>query len=46
MEELLNINQKLSLVPHQPGCYLMKDKYGIIIYVGMTRFKIRGKTIF
>ena len=31
------INKKLSLVPHQPGCYLMKDKNGIIIYVGKSK---------
>lgn len=31
------IDQKLSLVPHQPGCYLMKDKNGIIIYVGKSK---------
>ena len=37
MEKLLRINQKLSLVPHQPGCYLMKDKNGIIIYVGKSK---------
>ena len=37
MEKLLIINQKLSLVPHQPGCYLMKDKNGIIIYVGKSK---------
>ena len=32
-----NINEKLSLVPHNPGCYLMKDKNGIIIYVGKSK---------
>ena len=37
MENSLNINKKLSLVPHQPGCYLMKDKNGIIIYVGKSK---------
>ena len=31
------IDKKLSLVPHQPGCYLMKDKNGIIIYVGKSK---------
>ena len=31
------INQKLSLVPHKPGCYLMKDENGIIIYVGKSK---------
>lgn len=37
MENSLIIEQKLSLVPHHPGCYLMKDKYGIIIYVGKSK---------
>ena len=32
-----SINEKLSLVPHNPGCYLMKDKNGIIIYVGKSK---------
>ena len=31
------IDQMLSLVPHHPGCYLMKDKNGIIIYVGKSK---------
>lgn len=31
------IDQKLSLVPHHPGCYLMKDGNGIIIYVGKSK---------
>lgn len=31
------IDEKLSLVPHKPGCYLMKDKNGIIIYVGKSK---------
>lgn len=29
--------EKLSLVPNQPGCYLMKNKDGIIIYVGKAK---------
>lgn len=28
------IKNKLALLPDQPGCYLMKDKNGTIIYVG------------
>ena len=28
---------KLKLVPHKPGCYLMKDKDGVIIYVGKAK---------
>ncbi len=31
------IDEKLRLVPHHPGCYLMKDKNGIIIYVGKSK---------
>lgn len=31
------IEEKLALVPHSPGCYLMKDKDGIIIYVGKSK---------
>ena len=31
------IDKKLSLVPHNPGCYLMKDEFGIIIYVGKSK---------
>ena len=31
------IEQKLSLVPHCSGCYLMKDKNGVIIYVGKSK---------
>ena len=28
---------KLSLVPHLPGSYQMKDKNGVIIYVGKAK---------
>ncbi len=31
------IKQKLSLVPNKPGCYLMKNKDGVIIYVGKAK---------
>ena len=31
------IKEKLALVPHTPGCYLMKDKNGYIIYVGKSK---------
>ena len=31
------IKEKLSLVPQLPGCYLMKNKDGIIIYVGKAK---------
>ncbi len=35
MNEL--ISNKLSLLPDQPGCYLMKDRQGTIIYVGKAK---------
>jgi excinuclease ABC subunit C len=31
------IKQKLALLPEDPGCYLMKDKEGQIIYVGKAK---------
>ena len=31
------IDEKLRLVPHSPGCYLMKDGNGTIIYVGKSK---------
>ncbi|HIY57432.1 MAG TPA: excinuclease ABC subunit UvrC [Candidatus Tetragenococcus pullicola] len=31
------IKNKLALLPDQPGCYLMKDKDGTIIYVGKAK---------
>src|SRR5512142_1292494 len=33
-EHILN---KLSQLPHKPGIYLMKDRFGTIIYVGKAR---------
>ncbi|MBB4824164.1 excinuclease ABC subunit C [Sporosarcina luteola] len=35
MNEL--IEQKLALLPDLPGCYLMKDRQGTIIYVGKAK---------
>ena len=32
-----NIKKKLSLLPNSPGCYQMKNKDGIIIYVGKAK---------
>ena len=32
-----HIKQKLSLVPNKPGCYLMKNKDNVIIYVGKAK---------
>lgn len=31
------IKDKLALLPDQPGCYLMKDRQGTIIYVGKAK---------
>ena len=31
------IKEKLSLLPDKPGCYLMKNKDDIIIYVGKAK---------
>lgn len=31
------ILEKLKLVPHEPGCYLMKNSSGVIIYVGKAK---------
>ena len=36
------IKEKLSLVPNLPGCYLMKNKDGVIIYVGKAK-KIKNR---
>ncbi|MBA2173398.1 excinuclease ABC subunit UvrC [Halobacillus locisalis] len=32
-----NIKEKLAVLPDQPGCYLMKDKHGTVIYVGKSK---------
>ncbi len=32
-----NIRKKLSTVPHKPGIYLMRDRFGTVIYVGKAR---------
>ncbi len=31
------IDELLSTTPHNPGCYLMKDKNGCVIYVGKSK---------
>ncbi|WP_141431972.1 excinuclease ABC subunit UvrC [Bacillus sp. 03113] len=31
------ISNKLKLLPDQPGCYLMKDRQGTVIYVGKAK---------
>ena len=32
-----HIRGKLSTVPHKPGVYLMKDRFGTVIYIGKAR---------
>ncbi|SDN57136.1 Excinuclease ABC subunit C [Alkalicoccus daliensis] len=32
-----SLKDKLQLLPAQPGCYLMKNKQGIIIYIGKAK---------
>lgn len=32
-----HLKEKLSVLPEQPGCYLMKDKNGTVIYVGKAK---------
>ena len=32
-----DIKEKLKLVPEVPGCYLMKDQFNTIIYVGKAK---------
>ena len=36
------IKQKLTVVPTEPGCYLMKDRNDQIIYVGKAK-KLRNR---
>lgn len=32
-----NIRKKINLLPHKPGIYLMRDRFGTVIYVGKAR---------
>lgn len=32
-----HIRRKLAQVPHRPGVYLMKDRFGTVIYIGKAR---------
>ncbi len=34
---MIDIKEKLKLLPKQPGCYLMKDKNNHVIYVGKAK---------
>src|SRR5690625_6356431 len=41
------IQEKLAVLPAQPGCYLMKDKHKTVIYVGKSKMlKNRVKSYF
>jgi len=37
MDTKKRIQEKLALLPEQPGCYLMKDRQGTVIYVGKAK---------
>ena len=39
------IKNKLTLLPDQPGCYLMKDRQGTIIYVGKAKVSKKSSTV-
>src|SRR5690349_8607485 len=36
-KEKPNLNEKVHEVPHKPGVYLMRDRFGRVIYVGKAR---------
>ncbi|RAL22895.1 excinuclease ABC subunit C [Lujinxingia litoralis] len=36
-EELFDIQARLATIPHEPGCYLMRDRRGRIIYIGKAK---------
>ncbi len=31
------VRERLKSVPHRPGCYLMRDRRGVIIYIGKAK---------
>ncbi len=42
-----HLRDKLAILPNQPGCYLMKDRQGTVIYVGKAKvLKNRVKSYF
>lgn len=36
------LKEKLNILPAKPGCYLMKDRHGTVIYVGKSK-KLRNR---
>ena len=36
-EQTLSVEAKLARTAHEPGVYLLKDAYGVIIYIGKAR---------
>lgn len=47
MANMKKIEDKLALLPARPGCYLMKDVHGTIIYVGKAiKLKNRVRSYF
>lgn len=43
----MKVKDKLKFLPTKPGCYLMKDKYNNVIYVGKAKnLKARVKSYF
>ncbi|KDE46480.1 hypothetical protein DI43_14040 [Geobacillus sp. CAMR12739] len=41
------LKEKLAVLPEQPGCYLMKDRHGTVIYVGKAKsLKARVRSYF
>jgi excinuclease ABC subunit C len=44
---ILNIKEKIALLPTEPGCYLMRNESDEIIYVGKAKnLKNRVKSYF
>ncbi len=45
--ELFDYAAKLAIIPHAPGCYLMRDQRGRIIYIGKAKdLKARVRSYF
>lgn len=37
VSQMNQLKEKLAILPEQPGCYLMKDRHGTVIYVGKAK---------